>query len=954
MDADVSCHWGPLAEVAAGVALQALHLLYGVAVDVAADVALQALHLLSGVADGSDSEQESNEGDGTSRKFQKRSQAKVPPKTSKGFEGRLTSSSQAMASSYDQLPLLKKKRTGDSSIHVKNESNEVDEPGSLEDPYSCGRKPQEDLEENRKQSWAHEHEPVKSLLDAVKAKVPFSFLSSASPRGMDFGNNFEEMFKCMGKKWENCEGRPNAEAQKFYRRVEEGKQPLFPGCTNFSRLGFMIRLYHLKRVHGISESAFGEFLMLMKESFPEAHLPLSFNAAKIVIKDLGLHYEKIHACPNSCMLYWAENKDKDECHTCGVSRWVVQEKKGSGVNNEPEKLIHKVPTNVMRYFPLKLRLQRMFMRKEFSKIMTWHAVGRKKDGKLRYPADGEAWKMMDAQYPDFSPKHRNVNLGTLLNISGKSKDHLEAHFDLQKQNIRKPLHPVLFVDGKSYEIRPVIFDMTKKEKEIFCSVLKNAKLPYGYASNISRYVSVSEKKVVGYKSHDAHCMLHYLLQFTVRRTLKPEVALPLIKLGTFLRGLWSKVIDLNDLKKLQKDIFDILCRFEMIFIQSLFDITVHLLVHLCREVEYGGPVQLRSMFPIERFLGKFKSYVRNRSKPEGSIIEGYLEEECVTFCYRFLTGEGETEDTMSHSARNASLEYHIGTKKNQDGKVFKLKHADWKVSHQYVLFNSGNNDIESLIREHRVSLEASPEKPLKRKFVTTHQLQQQKKKMDKKLPEVGGWQDILTKESGQDVAINENEKVTARSKLALEPCAGDVEDTGNNGNKDVVEKLPPPPLSEYLKFKKAGCRGDSEDTHIDVAEKLPPPSPLPMFLKRNMKKVKTARLESSSKSKGKKGKETAIEEDDSQYVPANEGDVESDDSSEDIEYVKQKKIDVGPRTRSQANAAPGKSGTATERAATRAYCPQPVKPISTKIFRQSSNDGPAPGTIAASHYKTVK
>ncbi|KAL8090358.1 hypothetical protein AgCh_039725 [Apium graveolens] len=228
--------------------------------------------------------------------------------------------------------------------------------------------------------------------------------------GMDFGNNLDEMFKFMGRKWESCEGRPNAEAQKFYRRVEEGKQPLFPGCTNFSRLGFMIRLYYLKCVHGISESAFGELLKLMKEVFPEAHLPLSFNAAKNVIKDLGLHYEKIHTCPNSCMLYWAENKDKDECHTCGVSRWVVEEK-GSGVNNEPEKLIHKVPTNVMKYFPLKPRLKRMFMCKEFSKIMTWYAVGCKKDGKLRHLDDGEAWKMMDAQYPDFSSEHRNVNLG---------------------------------------------------------------------------------------------------------------------------------------------------------------------------------------------------------------------------------------------------------------------------------------------------------------------------------------------------------------------------------------------------------------------------------------------------------------------------------------------------------------------------------------------------------------
>ncbi|KAL8147286.1 hypothetical protein AgCh_004851 [Apium graveolens] len=253
-------------------------------------------------------------------------------------------------------------------------------------------------------------------------------------------------------------------------------------------------------------------------------------------------------------------------------------------------------------------------------------------------------------------------------------------------------------------------------------------------------------------------------------------------------------------------------------------------------------------------------------------------------------------------------------------------------------------------------------------------------------------ENFIQASSEKPLKRNENEKVTARRKLALEPCAGDVEDTGN---KDVVEKLPPPPpLSEYLKFKKAGWREDSEDTCIDVADKLPPPSPLPKFLKRNVEKVKKTRcrgdadkmlppppplceyeklkldkmrannevykslglphivstfkdaVESSSKSKGKKGKETTIEEDDSQYVPANEGDVESDDSSDYIESVKQKKIDVEPRTHSRANAAPGKSGTATERAAIRAYCPQPVKPTSTKIFRQSSNDGPAPGTVA--------
>ena len=37
---------------------------------------------------------------------------------------------------------------------------------------------------------------------------------------------------------------------------------------------------------------------------------------------LDLGYEKIHACPNDCMLFWG-GKDGDSCHVCGSSRWVT-------------------------------------------------------------------------------------------------------------------------------------------------------------------------------------------------------------------------------------------------------------------------------------------------------------------------------------------------------------------------------------------------------------------------------------------------------------------------------------------------------------------------------------------------------------------------------------------------------------------------------------------------------
>ena len=287
-------------------------------------------------------------------------------------------------------------------------------------------------------------------------------------------------------------------------------------------------------------------------------------------------------------------------------------------------------------------------------------------------------------------------LGTLLNMGGMSKDHLAARFDLRDMGIRKSLHPIKSADGEHFEIMAAVFDMTNKEKEVFCQILKNVKMPYGSASNVSRYVNTDERKIVGYKSHDAHFILHYLLQFAARKSLKPEVAKPMIRLSAFLRGLWSKVVNLDDVKRLQEEIVDILCQFEIIFPPAFFDIMVHLPVHLCNEIQYGGPEHLRCMYPIERYLGKLKSYVRNRSKPEGSIAEGYLADECVTFCSRFLGGEeGNSNTDFGRCPKNK--EYHIGTRRNKDGKVFQLEDSDWKECHTYNLFNSDNKEIETLL-----------------------------------------------------------------------------------------------------------------------------------------------------------------------------------------------------------------------------------------------------------------
>jgi len=75
---------------------------------------------------------------------------------------------------------------------------------------------------------------------------------------------------------------------------------------------------------------------------------------------------------------------------------------------------------------------------------------------------------------------------------------------------------------------------------------------------------------------------------------------------------------------------------EMLFPPTFFTVMVHFIVHLVKDVKLGGHVQYRWMYPIERYLEKFKSYVRNKEQPKGSIAEGYMAEEFFTFCSRYL------------------------------------------------------------------------------------------------------------------------------------------------------------------------------------------------------------------------------------------------------------------------------------------------------------------------------
>ena len=102
-------------------------------------------------------------------------------------------------------------------------------------------------------------------------------------------------------------------------------------------------------------------LELLKETLPKGEtLPSNYYKTKKVLHELGLHYIKIDVCPSDCMLYSKEHANENECIVCGFSRWKSSDVHPTDEFNQSSTKM-KIPAKVLRYFPLKPGLQRLYV-----------------------------------------------------------------------------------------------------------------------------------------------------------------------------------------------------------------------------------------------------------------------------------------------------------------------------------------------------------------------------------------------------------------------------------------------------------------------------------------------------------------------------------------------------------------------------------------------------------------
>ena len=203
---------------------------------------------------------------------------------------------------------------------------------------------------------------------------------------------------------------PNENANKFYNLLRNVEHELYPGCKNFTKLSFIIRLFQMKCLNEWSNKSFTMLLELLKETLPEGEtLPSNYYETKKVIRELGLHYNKIDACPSNYMLYSKEHANANKCIMCGALRWKSSNVHHTDEFNQSSKK-KKIHAKVLRYFPLKPRLQRLYMSSKTTSHMKWHVDGCMRGEMMRHLVESLAWKNFDKVHPSFAQEPRNVKL----------------------------------------------------------------------------------------------------------------------------------------------------------------------------------------------------------------------------------------------------------------------------------------------------------------------------------------------------------------------------------------------------------------------------------------------------------------------------------------------------------------------------------------------------------------
>nr|CAH65919.1 OSIGBa0102O13.10 [Oryza sativa] len=171
-------------------------------------------------------------------------------------------------------------------------------------------------------------------------------------RDADYNDVPDDLGQMLQDAKEDCESEKGA--HKLDKMLEDHRTSLYPGCEQgHKKLDTTLEFLQWKAKNGVSDKAFGDLLKLVKNILPEGNkLPETMYEAKKIVCPLGLEVQKIHACPNDCILYRGEEYENLEaCPICKALRYKIRRDDPDEVDGQLTK--KRIPTkwrNIDRKF----------------------------------------------------------------------------------------------------------------------------------------------------------------------------------------------------------------------------------------------------------------------------------------------------------------------------------------------------------------------------------------------------------------------------------------------------------------------------------------------------------------------------------------------------------------------------------------------------------------------------
>jgi hypothetical protein len=110
----------------------------------------------------------------------------------------------------------------------------------------------------------------------------------------------------------------------------------------------------------------------------------------------------------------------------------------------------------------------------------------------------------------------------------------------------------------------------------------------------------------------------------MRHLIAKGCKMAILHLSPMFKKLCAKIVDLGEITDFKNDVVVTLILLEKEFPPPFFDTMTHLLVHLVEELEICGSEHIGWMYPMERYMKTLKGYVRNKTRPKGCMVEGYV------------------------------------------------------------------------------------------------------------------------------------------------------------------------------------------------------------------------------------------------------------------------------------------------------------------------------------------